>query len=131
MSVSTTRMHTCIRIHHINSIHTCSMLASNTHASHQQPSLLLICFCYQQLQTNPPSTPPFFLSSHYHTTMHPLPSLVAVFCSFFLGAFAFSSLDVRWRNIKAGHGGAWHFRLEKAQKLFSHACPISIRKELS
>ena len=50
MSVSTARMH--IPIHHINNIHTCSMLASNTHASHQQPSLLLICFCYQQLQTN-------------------------------------------------------------------------------
>ena len=67
MSVSTTRTH--IRMHHINSIHTCSMLASNTHASHQQPSLLLICFCYQRLQTNPPSTPPF-LSSHSHTTTH-------------------------------------------------------------
>ena len=49
MSVSTMRTH--IRMHHINSIHTCSMLASNTHASHQQPSLLRICFCFQQLQT--------------------------------------------------------------------------------
>ena len=37
-------------MHHINSIHTCSMLASYTHAWHQQPSLLLICFCYQQLK---------------------------------------------------------------------------------
>ena len=79
-----------IRMHHINSIHTCSMLASNTHASHQQPSLLRICFCFQQLQTNPPSTPPFFLSSHSHTN-HPLPSLLAV-CSFFHG-FAFYSLQ--------------------------------------
>ena len=68
MSVSTTPTH--LRMHHINSIHTCSMLASNTHASHQQPSLLLICFCFQQLQTNPSSTPPFFLSSHSHTTTH-------------------------------------------------------------
>ena len=41
-----------IHMHYINSIHSCSMLASNTHASHQQPSLLLICFCSQQLQTN-------------------------------------------------------------------------------
>ena len=29
------------------------------------------------------------------------------------------------------HRGAWHIRLEEAQKLSSHACPISIRKELS
>ena len=58
MSVSTT--HTHIRMHHVDGIHACSMLASNTHASHQQPSLLLICFCYQQLQTNPPSTSPSF-----------------------------------------------------------------------
>ena len=126
MSVSTTRTH--IRMHHINSIHTCSMLASNTHASYQQPSLLLICFCFQQLQTNPPSTPLFLLVLSFSHN-HPLPSLLAV-CSFFLG-FAFSSLDVHCRNKITGHRGAWHFRLEKAQKLSSHACSISIRKELS
>ena len=49
MSVSTTHMH--IRMHHTKSIHTWSMLASNMHASHQHTSLLLICLCYQQLQT--------------------------------------------------------------------------------
>ena len=44
-----------------------SMLASNTHAQHQQPSLLLICFCHQQLQTNSPSTiTPLFVPSFSH-----------------------------------------------------------------
>ena len=71
----TTRTH--IRMLHINSIHLCAMLSSNMHASHQQPSLLLICFCYQQLQTNPPSTPPF-LSSHSYTTTHFLHWLLLV-----------------------------------------------------
>ena len=114
MSVSITPTH--VRMHHTNSIHTCSMLASNTHASHLQPSLLLICFCYQQLQTNPPSTPPFFVLSFSHN--HPLPSLVAV-GSLFLG-FAISSFDVHCRNKITGHRGAWHFRLEKgAEALFS------------
>ena len=79
MPVSTSRTH--IRMHRINSTHTCSMLGSNTHASQQQPSLLLICFCYQQLQTNPPSNPPF-LSSHSHTTTHFLHWLL--FGSFYL-----------------------------------------------
>ena len=41
-----------VRMHHVNSIHTYSMLASGTHASHQQHSLLLICFCCQQVKTN-------------------------------------------------------------------------------
>ena len=45
------QLHARIRMHHISSIPTRSMLASNTHASHQQPALLLICFCYQQLQS--------------------------------------------------------------------------------
>ena len=49
MSVSTT--HTHIHMHHNNSIHTCCMFASYTHKSLQQPSLLLICFFYEQLQT--------------------------------------------------------------------------------
>ena len=66
-ALSTTCKH--IRMHHVNSIHTHSMLASGTHAprqqhshllhfsiryyaSHQRPSLLLICFCCQQVKTN-------------------------------------------------------------------------------
>ena len=67
-------------------------------------------------------------SSHSHTTTHFLHWLLLVL--FFLG-FAFSSFDVHCRNKITGHRGAWHLRLEKAQKLSSHACPISIRKELS
>ena len=95
------------------------------HASHQQPSLLLICFCYQQLQTNPPSTPPFFCPL---ILTQPPTYFTACCWSFSLG-FAFSSLDVHCRNKKkTGHKGAWHFRLEEAQKLSSHACPISIKK---
>ena len=89
--VSTT--HTHIRMHHTNSIHTCSMLASSTHASHQQPSLLLICFCYQQLQTNPPSTYPFFLSSHSHTTTHFLHWLLLVL-------FPWPCILFLWRSLQ-------------------------------
>ena len=91
MSVSTMRTH--IRMHHINSIHTCSMLASNTHASHQQPSLLRICFCFQQLQTNPPSTPLFFLSSHSHTATHFLHYLLFVLFPWLCILFTWRSLQ--------------------------------------
>ena len=125
MSVSTTRTH--IHMHHINSIHTCSMLVSNTHASHQQPSLLLICFCYQQLQTNPPSTPAF-LYSHSHTTTHFLQ-----FTGYYWFFFTWLCILFTWRSLQKQTNraqGAWHFRLEEAQKLSSHTCPISIRKEL-
>ena len=99
-----------IRMHHINSLHFSHLLLLSTTAN--QPSL---------------HSPFLLVLSFSHN--HPLPSLLAV-CSFFLG-FAFSSLDVHCRNIITGHRGAWHFRLEKAQKLSSDACPISIRKELS
>ena len=80
-------------MHRTNSIHTCSMLASSTHASHQQPSLLLICFCYQQLQTNPPSTYPFFLSSHSHTTTHFLHLLLLVLFPWLWILFLWRSLQ--------------------------------------
>ena len=114
------------------------------HAPHQQHSHLLhvgikyacitsTAFTFAhllQLSTtaNQPSLHSPFLLVLSFSHNHPLPSLLAV-CSFFLG-FAFSSLDVHCRNKITGHRCAWHFRLEKAQKLSSHACPISIRKEL-
>ena len=124
-SVSTIRTH--IRMHHTNGVDTCSILASNTHASHQRPSLLLIGLCYQQLQANTPSTLPLLVPPFSHN--HPLPSQVSIWL-FFLG-FASFLLDVHCRNKIPGHGGAWHIRLEEAQKVSSHACPITIRKELT
>ena len=78
---------------------------------------------------NQPSLHSPFFSFLSFSHNHPLPSLVAV-GSFFLG-FAFSLLDVHCRNKITGHRGAWHFRLEEAQKLSSHVCPMSTRKELS
>ena len=123
-SVLTTCTHICM--HHINSIHSRPMLPSNTHASHEQRTFLLTCFFYRQLQTKPPSTPPF-LSSHSHTT----PTSFTGYYWFFCLGFAFSSLEVHFRNKITGYRGAWYFLLGQAQKLSSHACPISIRKELS
>ena len=99
-----------IRMHHINSLHFCSFASAFNNCKPTLPPL------------------PFLLVLSFPHN-HPLPSLLAV-CSFFL-VFAFSSLDVHCRNKITGHRGAWHFRLEKAQKLSSHACPISIREELS
>ena len=98
MSVSTTSTH--IRMYHINSITTCSMLAWNTHASHQQRSLLLICFCFQQLQTNPPSTPPFFFSSHSHTTTHFLHLLLFVLFPLLCILFTWRSLHKQKNRVQ-------------------------------
>ena len=77
-----------------------------------------------------PTLPPLPLSSCPLILTQP-PTSFTTCCLFFFVGFAFPSLDVHCRNKITGHRGAWHFRLEKAQKLSSHACPISIRKELS
>ena len=98
-----------IRMHHINSLQSCSFTSAINNCKPTLPPL------------------PFFVLPFSHN--HPLPSLVTI-GSFFLG-FAFPSLNIHYRNKLTGHRGAWHFRLEEAQKLSSHACPISIRKELS
>ena len=113
-----------------------------THAPHQQHSHLLhvgikyacitstaFTFAHLLLLFNncKPALPPLPLSSCPLILTQP-PTSFTTCCLFFFLGFAFSSLDVHCRNKITGHRGAWHFRLEKAQKLSSHACPISIRK---
>ena len=121
MSVSTTR--TYILMHHINNIHTCSMLASNTHASHQQPSLFFICFCYQQLQTNPPSSspPPFFWP--LILTQPPTSVTIGSFCHWLCILFT-------WRSLQKQNNRAQGCVAIQAWR-GAEACPLSIRKELS
>ena len=99
-----------IRMHHINSLHFCAFASAFNNCK--------------------PTLPPLPLSSCPLILTQP-PTSFTTCCLFFFLGFAFSSLDVHCRNKITGHRGAWHFRLEKAQKLSSHACPISIRKELS
>ena len=115
-----------------NSIHTTVLHVGIKYACITSTAFILAHLLLLSTNTaNQPSLhfPFLFVLSRSFSHNHPLPSLVAV-CSFFLG-FAFSSFDVHCRNKITGHRGAWHFRLEKAQKLSSHACPISKRKELS
>ena len=99
-----------IRMHHINSLHFCAFASAFNNCIPTLPPLPL--YSCPLILTQPPTS---------FTTC----------CLFFFFGFAFSSLDVHCRNKITGHGGTWHFRLEKAQMLSSHACPISIRKELS
>ena len=123
MSVSTTRslrIYACttstaftlapcwhqIRMHHINSLHFCAFASAFNNCKPILPPLP-ISSC-PLILTQPPTS--------YTTCCLSLHSLHLTFIA---------ETKITW------HGGAWHFRLEKAQKLSSHACPISIRKELS
>ena len=91
MSVSTMRTH--IRMHHINSIHTCSILASNTHASHQQPSLLCICFCLSTTANQPSLHSPFLLVLSFSQP----PTSFTTCCLFF---FPRLCILFTWRSLQ-------------------------------
>ena len=96
-----------IRMHHINSVGLHSW------------------FCYQQLQfACKPTLPPLPLSFCPLILTQPPTSFTGCCWFFFLFLWR-SSLQ---KKMITGHRGAWHFRLDKTQKLSSHACPIRIRK---
>ena len=98
-----------IRMHHINSFHSCSFASAINNCKPTLPPLPLFC---PLILTQPPTS----FTGYYWF-------FVLLLCILFT-----------WRSLHnkiTGHRGALHFRLEEAQKLSSHACPISIRKELS
>ena len=115
---STTLTH--IRMHHINSSHTCSMLASNTHASYHLPSLLLIASAVNSCK---PTLPPLPIFCPLILTQPP-----TSFTGCYLVLFSLALhllLDVRCRNKITGHRGAYvayHALAKRGAETLSVSC---------